>query len=147
MRRKSIDHTIVGVIGLLLICLPFVFIESVYDKNQSGKFIVFIGTILFLLLVCCIKIFYINHLKLTLSSLDIALGLIFLLLTINKFILQTPLPFSWIYLDLLGLFVLYVILRTYNASIYSYMSLCIMLIIWCYLTISTSYAQKDIYIQ
>lgn len=113
-------NVIFGVTSFLLIILfcflPSVVLSELNDPTQSGKLLVFLLLIVFLAACYCFALYNKEAINLKLS--DGLLLLLFAYLSFNKFILNNGDGYSVQYLELLGLGVLYLCLRQYQAPIF-----------------------------
>ncbi|TGV03425.1 O-antigen ligase family protein [Flavivirga rizhaonensis] len=112
---------------ILLIGLPLVNIKTYAQSTITSKFIVFayscfaiIGIHLFFIIFSKVKAIYI-------SKIDIILLIIIGYLTLNRYVFQADYSFSMRYLELLGLSILYLVIRGLPIKSYTWLLLAIII--------------------
>lgn len=107
-----------GLLFLLFIFLPSVVMPELMHPTQTGKFFVFAyGLMAVIVLFLLHRLFSPRTIKLRVSLLDILLGILFLYISINRYLLQEIWGFSLRYYELIGLAFLYVLLRQMDRKI------------------------------
>src|SRR5690606_37096003 len=120
-----------GVYAVLIILfagLSSVVSPELMQGTQTGKFFVFTyllsaASILFLIH----KLFIAPSFTLKVTPIDLTLGLLFIYITINRFMLQEAWGLSLRYYELLGLGALYIILRQVDRSIYVWLFIAVII--------------------
>lgn len=109
-----------NLIAFLLACtfafLPLFEMDGLADPTVSGKFLGF-GVILLI----CLPIVLFNpqqFTKIKINRIDIAIGILLIYITVNRYLIQENHGFSIVYYELLGLSVLYFILTQLSISIF-----------------------------
>ncbi len=92
-----------------------------WDATQSGKFLFFGYCVLVAFLLLVVEKIVRPPAAIRFTWLDVALLVLFLFLTVNRFVLQAPPRFLPGYYQLAGLMALYVLLRQADPALYGYL--------------------------
>jgi O-antigen polymerase len=130
--KKTTEETLFYMVYLLLFllfaCLASITMPELMKPTQTGKFFVFAyGLTLVVVLFLLHKLFSSKSIEFRLTPLDLLLGLLFLYITINRYFLQEVWGFSLRYYELIGLAVLYFLLRQMPKTIYPWLMLAIII--------------------
>ncbi len=110
-----------GVLLLLYTVLPSVQAPHLWDSTQSGKFLFFGYCVLVAFLLLVVEKIVRPPAAIRFTWLDVALLVLFIFLTVNRFVLQGPPRFLPGYYQLAGLMALYVLLRQADPALYGYL--------------------------
>lgn len=132
-RLKEIIAVIAGygvyaVLLILFVGLSSVVSPELMQATQTGKFFAFAyllcaASVLFLIH----KLFVAPSFTFKFTPIDLTLGLLFIYITINRFMLQEAWGLSLRYYELLGLGALYIILRQVDRSIYVWLFIAVII--------------------
>ncbi len=106
---------------MLYAVLPSVQAPHWWDATQSGKFLFFGYCVLAAFLLLVVEKIIRPPAAIRFTWLDVALLVLFLFLTVNRFVLQAPPRFLPGYYQLAGLMALYVLLRQADPALYGYL--------------------------
>ncbi|MBU2903444.1 O-antigen ligase family protein [Arenibacter algicola] len=120
---KTPYYFLLAVICLLLVILPQINIPDYVQSTVTSKFIFFAYACLLILGGLVTKIIISKSISVRISKLDIALLLFVSYITLNRYVIQPNLGFSIRYMELLGLGVLYIVLRTLSIKIFLWLLL------------------------
>jgi O-antigen ligase len=98
----------------LVIIIPQININSYSNSTITSKFLIFSYATVFLLVVSTFKIIKAKLKIVSISRLDIALLILLIDISINRYIVQPDFSFSIKYLELLGLSLIYLIIRSFS---------------------------------
>src|SRR5690606_14224807 len=132
-RLKEIIAVIAGYGVYAVLLILFVGLSSVVNPElmqgtQTGKFFAFAyllcaASVLFLIH----KLFVAPSFTFKFTPIDLTLGLLFIYITINRFMLQEAWGLSLRYYELLGLGALYIILRQMARSVYLWLFIAVII--------------------
>lgn len=98
--------------------LPFAYNESLSDPTQTSKFFIFSYTVLLLLCLSLLRFLFIPYRIFKINILDLIFLLLILYISLNRYFIQQDYIFSIKYYELLGLAIVYLILRHLNPDFY-----------------------------
>ena len=112
---------------VLLIGLPQINMLKYVQSTVTSKFIVFAYGSIIIFSVYALRIIISKPKTLHFSKLDIGLFILFSYITLNRYALQVDFNFSIRYLELLGLAVIYIVLRGFHIKNYVWFLLAIII--------------------
>lgn len=125
--KRSLEHLILLAIVVLLIILPSITFQDYPQPTVVSKFVVFSFGCLIILCGFSTRFIFSELKTIRISKLDIALLLLIFYITINRYISQSNYGFSIRYMELLGLGVIYIVLRTFSIKAYLWIFLAIVI--------------------
>ncbi|WP_111310039.1 O-antigen ligase family protein [Confluentibacter sediminis] len=126
---------IVVLVSLLFLVLPQINLSGYVQPTVTSKFICFQYSCLVLLCLYSFKTGLTKTISFSLSKLDIVLFIFVAFITLNRYVIQTDFGFSIRFMELVGLGVLYIVLRNFSNKNY----------VWLLLTIVVSSIIQAIY--
>ncbi len=124
---KAPYYVLMLTIGLLLVVLPQINITDYVQSTITSKFIVFALSCLMIVGAFIAMFLFYKPKAIQVSKLDIILLLLVGYITINRYLIQPDYGFSIRYMELLGLGVLYIILRDISYKNYVWLLLAIVI--------------------
>ncbi len=112
--NKSYSFLLTFLVCLVIVVLPHININGYPQSTVTSKFIVFSYACIVLLGLSAASLITSKQSNISLSKLDMALFILVVYITINRYLLQTTYGFSIRYMELLGLSVLYILIRSFN---------------------------------
>lgn len=112
---------------LLILVLPQLNMQDYVLSTITSKTIYFLYGNMILLGLYSFTVVFSKQIVFTFSKIDIALFVLVLYITLNRYFIQSQYGFSVRYIELLGLSFLYVVLRTIAIKNYPWLLLCIIL--------------------
>lgn len=110
-------NTLFIVVSTMLVFLPSVYDAHLTDSTQTTKSLLFFLAMLICLLIVSLLLID-KQIIFRLSVLDISLLVLILYLVVNRFLLQSDSSFSLRFWELIGLCVLYIVIRVVPAELY-----------------------------
>ncbi|QTE23549.1 O-antigen ligase family protein [Polaribacter cellanae] len=114
-------------IGLLLVVLPQLNLADYIQSTITSKFIVFAYSCVALFEVFLIMFFTSLFKEFQVTKLDIAILLLFGYISINRYFIQPNFGFSLRYIELIGLGIIYFIIRTFSLKTYLWLLLAVII--------------------
>lgn len=111
---KHIEPVIAFLAFLLFLIIPQINVSEYVKATITSKFIYFIYSCLVLFGSYMLTVLVSKKVVFVISKLDIALLLLIVYITLNRYIIQPQFGFSIRYMELLGLSVLYGVLRSFS---------------------------------
>ena len=121
----TLQHLLVLCICLLLIILPSVNMPELYNSTQTGKFIFFAYAMIGISFLFVVQLLIKKEIKVSLSVIDILLFVLLAYIIINRYFIQDIYSFSLRFYELIGLAVLYVVLRSIPRKYYIFFLLAV----------------------
>lgn len=122
---KAPYYVLLVAIGSLLVVLPQIDLTAYVQSTITSKFIVFAYSCIIILSIGCILFVFSKPKAIRISRSDIALLLLVVYITINRYVVQPDFGFSLRFMELLGLGVLYAVLRIFPLRGYVWLLLAI----------------------
>jgi hypothetical protein len=123
---RGMLYLFVLMICLLVLIIPSIQMEELQHPAQTGKFVFFLGAMLVIVGMMVVWLTVKDRLMVGIHLFDIALSVLLAYVTVNRFWIQPYYGFSMKYDELLGLSVLYVVLRNVPKSAFIYLLLAVM---------------------
>lgn len=120
-------NILVLMICLLIIVLPSVNDNRLVNSTITSKLIYFLYGSMILFGVYSLTIIFSKKVSFSLSKIDLALFVLVLYITLNRYFIQSHYGFSIRYIELLALSFLYIVLRTLTLKIYLWLLLAIVI--------------------
>ena len=108
---KGLNYCLISILFLLFALLPSIEIEKLVNPTQTSKFIVFCYIICAIILICSLKFLIDGKFRFTWKKIDVLFIFLFIYITINRYYFQPIHGFSQNYYELIGLAILYYVLR------------------------------------
>lgn len=122
------DNIILACIAIIVSVVTFADISAFVNPTVTGKYMCFIYGVLALTTVWVIYVVFTKALVIKCTLLDALLGFLVLYITINRYNIQEYYSFSIRYYELLGLSVLYIVLRTVSYTKYIWLLLVLLVL-------------------
>jgi len=124
---KVFENILVIAISLLLVILPSVNITDYVQSSITSKFMVFAYSCSVITVGFLVMFFFTKTKAIHISKLDIALFLLVSYIIINSYFVQPEHVFSIRFFELLGLSILYIVLRNLPTKVYVWFLLAIII--------------------
>ena len=106
-------------VACLVLILPSIVDDELMNGTQSGKFFFFIYSLLGILIFWSVGLLFKKELNFHFTIIDLLLALLVGWVSLNKYLLHDVHALSLRYFELLGLFILYVIVRSVDRKYYT----------------------------
>ncbi len=106
-------------VACLVLILPSIVSDELMNGTQSGKFFFFTYSLLGILMLWSVGLLFKKELNFHFTIIDLLLALFVGWVSLNKFLLHDVHAFSLRYFELVGLFVLYIIVRSVDRKHYT----------------------------
>jgi len=106
-------------VACLVLILPSIVADELMNGTQSGKFFLFIYSLLGILILCSVVLLFKKELSFHFTIIDLLLTLFVGWVSLNNYLLHDVHALSLRYFELVGLFILYVIVRSVDRKYYT----------------------------
>ncbi len=125
--NKTYSFLLIFLVFLLVVSIPHINIDGYSQSTITSKFVVFSYGCIALLIISVFSIITSKQINISVSKLDIILFILVVYLSINRYLIQAEYSFSIRYMELLGLSLIYVLIRSLNQKIIFWLLLLIII--------------------
>ena len=106
-------------VACLVLILPSIVSDELMNGTQSGKFFFFTYSLLGILILWSVGLLFKKELNFNFTIIDLLVVLFVGWVSLNKYLLHDVHALSLRYFELLGLFILYIIVRSVDRKLYT----------------------------